>query len=115
MENIGDWKFNILWIPWVNSFPNNIEHLLLAYPEISYGDKRKCELELKLTFFNLKYEKSTKTQSTNIIFWANPACELLSFLLSRYNKVNMQPFGILNSFFSVPDQSLLSFQDERRW
>ena len=68
IENIGTWNFNIPWIPWVISFPNYIEPSLSAYPEISYGQKGKSVSELKLTFFNLKYEKSTKTQSTIIIF-----------------------------------------------
>ena len=69
IENIGEWNFNIVWIPWVISFLNYIEPSLSAYPEISYGQKRKSELELKLTFFNLKYEKSTQTQSTSIVFF----------------------------------------------
>ena len=113
--NIGKWIFNILWIPWVVSFLNYIELSFSACSWISYGHKRKSDLELKLTFFNLNYKKSTKTKPTVIIFWANPAWELLSFLLPRDNTVQMQHFGSLNSFFSQTDLSLFNFQDERRW
>ena len=96
------------------SFLNYIEPLLSFYSEISYSHKRKRDLELKLTFYNLKYEKSTTTQSTIIVFWPKLVLELLSFLLPRDNTVKMQHFGSLNSFFGVANQSLLNFQDERR-
>ena len=113
--NIGKWIFNIPWIPWVISFSNYIELSFSSCSEISYGHKRKSDLELKLTFFNLNYEKSTQTHPTVFIFWANPAWELLSFLLPRDNTVQMQHFGSLNSFLGPSDLSLLNFQDERRW
>ena len=68
IENIQKWNFNIPWIPWFMSFLNYIEPLLSFYSEISYSHKRKRDLELKLTFYNLKYKKSIKTQSTIIVF-----------------------------------------------
>ena len=39
---------------------------------ISYGHKHKIDLDLKPTFFNLKYEKFTKTQSAIIVFLSKP-------------------------------------------
>ena len=44
-----------------NKHSNYIERLLLVYSEISNGHKHKRDLELKLIFLNLKYEKSTIT------------------------------------------------------
>ena len=68
IENISKWIFNIHWNPRGISFQIIIEPSFSAYSEISYGHKRKSDSELKLTFFNLKNEKSTKTLSTLGIF-----------------------------------------------
>ena len=113
--NNGKWNFNIPWIPCVISFPIYIERSLLANSVISYGHKRKIDLELKLTFFNLNYEKITKNQFTILVFWAKPERELLSFLLPRDYSVKMQHFGSLISFYGLSNWSLLFLQAERRW
>ena len=39
------------------SFPNYIECLSSAHSVTRYGHKRKIDLDLKPTFFKLKYEK----------------------------------------------------------
>ena len=58
----------------------------------------KVSWNLNSHFFNFKYEKYTKTQSTSIVFEQTQHGNYYLFLLSRYNTVKMQHFGKLNSF-----------------
>ena len=80
-------------------FQTFVEASLSALSEISYGHKCKSDLELKPTFFNLKYEKSTKTQCTIIVFWPKAVwLKLLSFLLPRDNTVKYIIFVVETAF-----------------